>query len=302
VSTPFTKSWLSLADQVAKLRGYGLVVSDQPQAEVFLRHLNYYRFSGYGLAFESARHTFNPGTRFEDIRAAYEFDRDLRDLVYESMEVIELDVRTTVAYTYGHSHGAFGHTDARNFYKTFQHRDWLGKLQNETDRSRERFVKHFKETYREYPDLPIWMATEIMSFGALSRMISGMHKADQKVIASHYRMPVPHFVSCLHHLVYIRNICAHHARLWDREWAIKPELPPGKAWSPPLLPGNDRLFASLLLQAKLMESCRAERTFSHQWRGKVETLINLLRPTCPYALEKMGLTTNWYEHPFWQAS
>lgn len=297
---PFTKPWISLADQVAMLEQRGLVISDREAAKDFLRHLNYYRFSGYGLAFESARHTFIPGTRFEDIRAAYEFDRDLRDLVYESMEVIELDVRTTVAYTYGQGHGAFGHIEPQNFYKDFKHSDWLKKLREETSRSRELFVEHFRNTYQEYPHLPIWMATEITSFGALSRMISGMHKPDQKVVASHYGMQVKHFVSCLHHLVYIRNICAHHARLWDREWAIKPDLPPGKVWCVPLLPGNERIFASLLLQNKLMQACRAEQDFRNQWRFRVEALINNRCRSWPHTLDKMGLTANWYEHPTWQ--
>jgi len=74
MSQPYRKGWLSYADQVQLLQHRGLVVSDLRKAEQFLSHLNYYRFSGYCLAFESQRHTFVAGTTFEQIVDAYQFD------------------------------------------------------------------------------------------------------------------------------------------------------------------------------------------------------------------------------------
>ncbi|NER00847.1 MAG: Abi family protein [Cyanothece sp. SIO2G6] len=300
MTKPYDKDWLPVSDQVQKLESNGLIVADKSAAEKFLRHLNYYRFSGYGLAFEESRHKFVPDTTFEQLRQAYEFDRNLRDLIYESMEVIELDVRTTVAYSFGKKYQAFGHIDSANFFRTFQHGDWIVKLREETERSRERFVEHFKNTYSEYPDLPIWVATEIMSFGALSKMIEGMHRDDQKYIAQRYGIQPQTFTSCLHHLVYVRNICAHHARLWDRSWAIEPSLPYGKNWERPLLPGRDRLFASLLIQYTLLKRCAAEKEFAESWRDRIEALILEKLPTCPKAQEQMGLTPGWHEHPLWK--
>lgn len=217
------------------------------------------------------------------------------------MEVIELDVRTTVAYHFGEIYGPFGHTDAKSFFGRFDHSAWLEGLRLEARRSRERFVSHFEKTYREYPDLPIWVATEVMSFGAVSRMISGMHKADIKKVSYRYGMQPATFVSCLHHLVYVRNICAHHARLWDRKWSILPNLPAGRNWSRPLLPKNDRLFSSLLLQIVLLNRCAAERLFAKKWKRRVEALILGSLPRCSNPLEKMGLTTDWYKHPLWES-
>ena len=300
MKVPYTKQWLSIQDQIEKLKKDGLVIADETAAAHFLRHLNYYRFSGYGLAFERTRNTFASGTTFEQVRQAYEFDRALRDLVYESMEVIELDIRTTVAYTFGETYGAFGQTEPANFYRQFDHKQWHNQLRGETKRSSERFISHFQKTYLEFPNLPIWVITEIMSFGTLSRMIEGMEKKDIKRVAARYKMQPLNFVSCLHHLVYIRNICAHHARLWDRQWAIKPMLPPGNKWSPPLLPGNDRLFASLLIQRTLMQHCTAEQDFVETWHQRVEALITTEAPSCPAPLVQMGLTPDWKEHPAWK--
>lgn len=296
----YSKPWLPIDEQIQKLESNGLVVADHKEARLFLRHLNYYRFSGYGLAFEVSRHKYRAGTTFEQIRAAYEFDRSLRDFVYESMEVIELDVRTTVAYRFGEVYGPFGHTDSKRFFHRFDHQIWLDGLRVEANRSRERFIGHFKQTYREYPDLPIWVATEVMSFGAISRMISGMLKSDIKFVSSRYGMQPATFVSCLHHLVYVRNICAHHARLWDRKWAIEPTLPFGKNWSAPLLPSNDRIFASLLLQNVMLKRCAAERSFAKDWKERVESLIRGSLPCCENPLEQMGLTKEWYKHPLWR--
>ncbi len=300
MTVPYSKPWLPLAEQLQRLKDYGLIVNDADAASAFLRHLNYYRFTGYGLVFEQSRHQFIPGTTFEQIRDTYEFDRSLRDLVYESMEVVELDIRTTVAYTFGESYGAFGHTDAKNFYKSFDHKKWYSGLVHETNRSNERFAEHFKHTYSEYPGMPIWVITELMSFGTLSRMIEGLSKKDLKRVSSRYKLQPFDFISCLHHLVYVRNLCAHHSRLWDREWAIKPTLPQGKAWNPPLLPGNNRLFASLLLQNVIIQACRAEQDFIVNWRARIESLIETKLPKSPNPLTEMGLTAAWKEHPLWK--
>jgi len=311
MKVPYPKKWKSTRDQLKKLMDAGLIVENASAAEEFLRHLNYYRFSGYGLAFETKRHHFAEGTTFEQIRQAYEFDRALRDLVYESMEVIELDIRTTVAYTFGNTYQAFGHTDSSHFYQAkkvtgsssknpaFDHKQWHSSLKAEARRSSEPFIRHFEEKYQEFPDLPIWVATEIISFGTLSRMIEGMRKPDLKLISSRYGLQPFTFVSCLHHLVYIRNLCAHHARLWDREWAIKPDLPPGRLWESPLLPGNNRLFASLLLQRKFLTECAAEPTFATDWRNRVQELIEIRAPLCPRSLSFMGMPEDWHRHPVW---
>lgn len=303
---PYTKQWLSLSGQVKKLKEYGLVIRNDTAAELFLQHINYFRFSGYALAFETARHVFIPGTTFEQVRLAYEFDRALRDLVNESLEVIELDLRTAVAHTFSQTHGPFGHTLDTNFMPVFDHpkreythAQWLEKLHDEVRRTRNLFVDHYKENYLEYPDLPIWEATEIMSFGALARMYRGMKKEDQKRVSSRYGLQPLTLGSWILHLVYVRNLCAHHARLWDCLWAIKPDLPAGKNWEPPLVPTNGRLFSTLLIQSALLRQCLTEKNFVNGWRLRVERLITDLTPAAPDARLRMGLTVDWTKHPLW---
>lgn len=299
MTTPYPKQWLSIPDQLVKLKSYGLVCSDDSTACDFLEHINYYRFSGYALAFETQRHVFRHGTTFEQIRAAYDFDRALRDLVAEALEVIELDLRTTIACRFGKNHRQFGHVDPCNFFHLFNHADWLKKLHKEARRSDELFINHYKQTYTEFPDLPIWIATEIMSFGALSRLYSGMLRQDQKDIARRYGLQPDTLGSWFHHLVYSRNLCAHHLRIWDRKWSISPDRPAGNAWLPPMLPDHTRLFAALLVQAKLLSHCQAEYEFTHDWRMRLENLLVSRKPAVPDALYKMGMPEAWMTHPLW---
>lgn len=272
-----------------------MVIADRAKAEQFFAHVNYYRLSGYCLAFEQSRHAFAPDTSFEAVRYAYEFDWSLRDLLNEALEVIEVDLRAVTAHHFGKQYGAFGHTVNANFYKFFD----LTKIRDETQRSSEPFVQHFRATYLEYPDLPVWAVTEIMSLGTLSKMIYSMHRRDQIALATRYGQFHSVFVSWAHHMLYIRNLCAHHARVWDRAWPIKPILPRDPAWAPPLLPQGDRLMATLLVLASMLKGCPTATSFRNQWISRIENLL-AKPPACKDPLFRMGLTAKWFEHPAWR--
>jgi len=294
----FNKPWLSYSDQVALLKSRGLTIADEAGVAAFLAHINYYRFSGYCLAFEQPHHQFISGTTFEQVRESYDFDRVLRDLVTEALELVELDFRTAIAHHFGGKHGPFGHVSAINYFTRFNHTDWLTKIHYEASRSHELFVQHFNANYSGFPDLPIWMLTEVMSFGSLSKMFKGMIRRDQREIAIRYGLQPTVLASWMHHLVYVRNLCAHHSRLWDRVWSIKPELPPGKTWSPPLLPGNNRLFATLLVLYFLLKRCPAIAPFDQEWKIRLHGHLDK-PPKASKPLAKMGLTGNWEQHPNW---
>ena len=301
--TAYAKPWLSVADQVTKLEARGLQVNNRPDAESFLRHVNYYRFAGYCLAFEQPRHQFPAGVTFDQIKHAHNFDVTLRDLFNEALEIIEVDLCTSVAHYFGQKYGAFGHTVPANFHRRFDykisHADWLRKLHEEADRSKELFVQHFRRKYTQYPDLPVWAVTEVMTFGSMSRMIRAMHKHDRQNIASQYGVPAKVLFALALHLNYVRNLCAHHSRLWDRKWSIKPELPRSPDWQGANRVSNDRLFSTLLLMRKLMQRSTQVAPEAQQWKGRVETLLDT-PPAVPNPSAVMGLTNNWKNHPVWK--
>ncbi len=299
----YTKTWLSISDQVAQLEIRGLQIPDRQSAEAFLGHINYYRFAGFCLAFQDAQRDFLDNTTFADIKFAHQFDTVLRDLFTEALELIEVDIRTLTAYTFGKLYGPFGHTKAANFHQRFDfrvaHSDWIQKLHDESKRSSELFVKHFRRKYSEFPDLPIWTATEVMSFGGLSRMIGGMKKGDRKRIANEYQLSPKVLSSVTHHLAYVRNLCAHHCRLWDRIWSIKPDLPDNANWRHPNAVANDRLFATLLLMKQMMSRSPAIEVEAAEWKRRVEDLFQA-PPNVPDPVATMGLPVTWQTHPVWK--
>ena len=307
----YEKPWIPIGKQIEKLKERGLLILDEQDAAQFLEHINYYRFTGYSLAFQtvtdgpSRERRFQAGVTFNDIQNIYYFDRQLRDLFSESLESIELDLRANIAYSFGEKYGAFGHTKETNFFKPshtqengLTHEQWLTKLRQETKRSKELFVRHFETTYCQYPDIPVWVAAEICSFGSLSQMYQGMIKKDQTGIANRYGMQAECFRSWLHHLVYIRNVCAHHARLWDKTVAIKPELPPSKIWEA-LAPCRHLLFTSVMIQRWMLTRCSGDLPVAQKWRTGMVLLMDDIVNRYPMVQRVMGFPENWKTSPLW---
>lgn len=129
-------------------------------------------------------------------------------------------------------------------------------------------------------------------------MYRGLKKNDQHVVSNRYHLQPQDFGTILLHLAYVRNLCAHHLRLWDRAWSVKATLPKGKYWGPPQVQGNDRLFSILVLIYHLLKNCPAVNTFRTEWHDRLGTLLSN-PPNTPTALPKMGMQADWKTHPMW---
>lgn len=103
---PFAKSAITYAQQVALLQQRGMVIDDPAEAEFYLQHLNYYRLAAYWLPFEGdhASHAFRAGTRFAEVLNLYIFDRELRLLLLDAIECVEVSVRSQWAYQLARRH------------------------------------------------------------------------------------------------------------------------------------------------------------------------------------------------------
>ena len=299
IKVPFTKGSLSFRAQAELLLQRGLVCNDKEQLIDSLRHYNYYRLSGYCLSFEQSRHQFLPGVTFEDLAAAYEFDRKLRKIVMESLELIEIQLRTSVAYQlaegyepFAHEKRAYLHIGEEEFKK------WLELIHSTAIDSKEIFVRHFKKKYTDFPRLPIWILVEILSFGALSHLFSYLKKVDQKIISKQFGIPLTIFQNWLHHFAYLRNICAHHSRLFDKTFSIKPrsfhsdpkDFPPGKI-----------VFSLLTIRSILRAQCFPQPVV-REWRRKIEDLF-ANPPHINNFYEVVGspvLGDAWLDSSFWK--
>lgn len=226
----YDKPATTIDEQIVLLQGRGMYVPDQERAAHYLRHIGYYRLSAYWLPFEEPSepgrprtHRFQQGTTFEDVLNRYVFDRKLRLLVTEALERIEVSVRSCWSSSLACRHGAHAHMNARLFGCPYWHLRQLAQLAKETQKSSETFVEHYRRRYDEPFLPPVWMVAETMSFGTLSRWVKMTFDAKvQLALIDHLGLPNREIVhEVLHVLTYLRNICAHHGRLWNRRFVMK---------------------------------------------------------------------------------
>ena len=296
----YNKPPLTFEEQLAQLISRGLIVDNKTFSILKLSTISYYRLSAYWYPFRqrnsggNVTDTFVSNTTFNECLNLYEFDRKLRLLVLDAIERIEVAVRTKITYFLAHIYGSFGYCDAKNFHPGFGHREWLVDIEKEIGRSRDEFVMHYKKEYQGFPKLPIWMLTEIMSLGSLSKLYNGMKNDDKKAISQQFDVHHKTLVHWLHTLTYIRNICAHHSRLWNREFSIRPEKIKEKEWLPPVTPRSDRIFYILLILRYLLKVANSE----DGWFHVINRLIEPFTKQITYRAA-MGIPENWQQHPIW---
>ena len=288
----YNKPALTFDQQLDLLRQRGLTVHDRARALRWLRSVSYYRLSAYFLPFKNGEQ-FRTEADFNEIAGLYIFDRKLRLLVLDAIERIEVAIRTSVTYEIGHAYGAFGHTDPANFDPGFDHLRFMRELLDEEGRANETFALHYRTQYVNEPHLPVWMATELLSFGTISRLYQSLSPTLKQNIAAPYYVDAQFLGSWLHTLNYVRNVCAHHKRLWNRHLAIKPRFPSRSlAWSHQV-PNNRQLYAVLVVLRHMM----MVNLPNSKWAGRLHDLL-AAHQAVPQS--EMGFPTDWQKLATWR--
>lgn len=260
---PYEKPWTSFEEQLEILKERGLSITDESKALEALKRIGYYRLSGYLYPFKKRSDEccvltnpvnikvqqkksqkekverivldeFLSGATFENAVKLYVFDKKLRLLVLDAVERIEVALRVDVAHTLGEL-GRFSYLEAEHLSNDFtqkidnktgvsSHIAWVQSHARLINRSKDEFMKSYKKKY----GLPvtIWIACEVWDFGTLSRLFSGLKPEHQIHIAQKYGISNGAvFASWLKSLNYLRNVCAHHSRLWNRNIVDQPKKP-----------------------------------------------------------------------------
>lgn len=224
----YNKPALSYTDQLDRLKRRGLIIEDDVKAIHLLENISYYRLSAYWyplLETPKSAHVFKAGASFEHAFQLYCFDRELRHLVMNDIEKIEVAVRAKMVYILAHWKGPYWYLDNELFNNERSRQKSVLNLKKEYARSDEDFIRAFKKRYSD--DLPpSWMLFEISSFGSLSHFYSNLKPGRTKrEIANFFGVDDSTFESWLHTLTYVRNVCAHHSRFWNRRMSIQPKIP-----------------------------------------------------------------------------
>lgn len=296
------KPTYSIADQIQLLKSRGMQFRDEPEASSILKNISYYRLKGYWWDMQSDRekHIFYPGSYFEDVIDRYNFDRHLRLILFDAIERIEIALRTKMIYHISLAHGSLWYLDPSLFDNAVNHSQHLVDLKSEFDRSQEIFIKDQK--YR-YPgaDADSWKILEVASFGTLSKLYKNLHHQlpEKSTISKEMGLSLSsELASWLEAITYVRNIIAHHSRLWSRNMVKRPM----DNLNNPVFPWFDKSLKPVqtkkpfLIISCMLYLCNAV-TQSNQIK---DSLLELFHDNSGIPIYKLGFLNNWDKEPVWK--
>ena len=225
----YDKQPININEQLTLLQDRGLVIEDIATAKQQLCNISYFRIASYLRYMEAdyQQHLYKFGSTFEQAINLYLFDKELRQLIFKAIQDIEISFRTKIIQVFSMKYGAFWFMDSSLFKNYEFYNGCLDNIKKEVARSNEDFVKeHFvKYTFPTLP--PVWKTLEVVSFGTLSKLFC-LFKDNQlkKQVAKEFGLSqYTYLESWIRCITVLRNCCAHHARIWNRRFALKPQLP-----------------------------------------------------------------------------
>lgn len=242
-------------------------------------------------------HDFKNGTTFDDIITIYQYDKKLRGIISEYLERIEICLRAKLTDKYSIKYGFFWYSD----FSLFEDKDIFdkinGEIQESFDNPKEQFLKKFKLRYSEEDIPPSNMALETLSLGKLARLYKALKNQEGKrEIANEFNLPSNSITSWFIYLANVRNICAHHSRLWNKKVTadrpIFPNRDKFKFKGENFGDSNTTLYGIISIIDRLLMSFNPHNRFTQ----KIEHLIAEFSVDCSL----MGFPQNWKETANWK--
>ena len=301
----------SIADQIALLKKRGMLFKDESNAQHFLENISYYRLKGYwwDVQKDLVTHTFTQNIYFEDIIDRYNFDRHLRLILFDALERIEIALRTKMIYHLSMRYCGLWYLDGslfnsktviNNGITKLIHQYIIEELKKEFSRSQEIFIKDHRFRYPG-KDADAWKILEVASMGTLSKLYKNLeHQLPEKaMIAKEMGLSLhSELSSWLEAITYIRNIIAHHSRLWSRNMVKRPTEKlnnPARQWF--INPLREVQTKKPFLIISCMLYLCNEVTPGHQIKTKILDLFGS-NPNIP--IYKLGFLNNWQSEPLWK--
>jgi len=295
----YTKPRLNVDEQIELLKQQGLIINDAQQAHHVLKVVGYYRFSGYLHPFKlphqnNSRRSFKQNITFDYIWQLYQFDRELRLLVSDAIEKIEVAFRASIADVTSKEYGLFWYTESQFYRNISQHNALMRKIDDSLKKPEEVFVQHYLEKYNDPKYPPIWMMIESLSFGTCSKLFSNIQSISvRNNISDLFEQHTTVLESWMKVVVWIRNICAHHARLWNRWLVEAPIIPKNEPLHGYLLNQNRKFLVCAYILDKLLKPIAA----NNHWK---KNLFNLFDEYSQFPGLTMGFNKEWKHDPFWE--
>jgi abortive infection bacteriophage resistance protein len=216
-------------------------------------------------------------------------------LIIAELEKIEVAVRSKMAYVMSMAHSSFWIENTNLFSNATMHQTTITKIEEELSRTDDDVIISFKSIYSN-PFPPSFMLLEIASFGILLRLYNNLSAGKTKQdIAAKFGLSDTVFASWLHCIVSVRNICAHHERLWNRQLRIQPLFPRHTrlTWLNNRTAGNNRIFYAVSIIIYLLNVVNPNHTFKRK-------LNDLFAKYPTVDIRAMGFPADWQSEPLWK--
>ena len=277
------KPALTYEQQIDRLKNvHNLKITDRESALKILKKVNYYRLSAYGLGLtqKDNREKYIDGITIEHIYKLYEFDSIFRSILIRVIEQLEIQLRAQISNFLALKYGPEGYVDPANFVLKKSKSSTIPihtKLMKDFKKAciRQRnvpFVKHHMDKYNGH--FPIWVASELFTFGNLTSLYDIMCLDDRKEISQLYNTTPKYLNGWILALVEIRNICAHYGRLYNMPLKQSPRLYPEhqKYRSKSL----NKIFPLLLTIKRMLNNDERWNVFEVRLEALIEEYSNVI--------------------------
>lgn len=313
----YNKPHTSYKEQVHILKKRGLIIDDEERVIKHLNNISYYRLSAYMLPYKQSKDgiiqdNFVDGTTWDNIYDLYVFDRKLRLLVFDMIERLEISIHTQIIYQLSEKYGSHWQDhkeifkDPKNILldnKKYVKKDVFSEIQKNIEQQlrsnkAEVFIKHYRNKYNNPKNPPSWMCLEVMYFNHLSKICSGLkNRSDINGISKHFGLPPDIFCSWLHTINYVRNLCAHHSRLWNRDLNIIPKklnFSKNRIWlNNPDTVRRSKIYYFLSMLNYLLQTSSPNSSFKSRLHTLLENYKNVVN------LNSMGFSQDWNKEKMW---
>lgn len=238
---PSPLPFLTLPERVEYLRQKGYLFGSNPTqaAQDRLATLNFHYFLGYARNYRqlASRGVVSTDDVLGSVLDLIDCDRHLSVAVFHALRKLEWKLRALLVEHHCGMFPATGCYLEEAHYKSFNPElpDLHLSLARHIERSREPFIlDHFAAGNRAQ-DLPIWATVDTWTFSDLSRVISesvplvdpagGPDRRLWREVALSLGVSAQTIQGNLQAIAVLRNLVAHHARLWMRPIALMPKIP-----------------------------------------------------------------------------
>ena len=217
-----TKVFKTIDEQIKILQDKGLIIDDIEYATDILIRENYFFISGYRHLFLRSKNDryFLPNTNFSELYALFNFDRQIRNIIFKNLLIVENNMKSIFSYQLSKQYGyrEKDYLKASNFTtnpdKQRQVNDLLRKMKRQirVNGSQHSATSHYLHNYGY---IPLWVVVKVLSFGIVSELFTVMKKEDQEEISKVYNVSCENLLTYFPILANYRNLCAHEDILYN---------------------------------------------------------------------------------------